>query len=299
MKTNDTNQAYRSVNETIFSPQYGSRSRLQAVCLCLLLGAASACESKSGPGAGGASNANNPPAAALEAEQIVARYRALDNSRSSTMKMRAKIEEADGSTRQILMTMYRALEPDGRKLMLVEVNAPAEERDRSALVAISPRGEVEGTRYVQSSDNFVTTRDVMGEDALFGMTLQELADGQVEKYDVAVRGEEAVGQATAYRMEGRLKPGAESKFPRLVLLISKDNYAALVAEFYDGQNNLARRISIDSMEQIDGHWTRMRWAVDNLARQKKIDFETASAKYDQKVEPSIFTPQHLKKIASR
>jgi hypothetical protein len=298
MKTSRMNPYYMSFDKT-------------PLCagLCLLLAASLACGNRSGTDAGGAAgarspNANSSPAATSapserDAGQIVERYRALDKSGSSTIRTRARIQEADGSTREVVMTMYRNLEPDGRRLMLVEFNAPAEERDRAALVAISPQGEVEGTRYVQSSDDFVTTRDVMGEDALFGMTLQELADGQVEKYDLTVTGEEAVGQSSAYRAEGRLKAGAESKFPRLVLLISKENYAALVAEFYDAQDNLARRIKVDEMKQIDGHWTRMRWTVDNRARQKRIEFETAQARYDQKLEPSLFTMQHLKKIASR
>jgi hypothetical protein len=43
----------------------------------------------------------------------------------------------------------------------------------------------------------------------------------------------------------------------------------------------------------------MRWTIDNRARQKKVDFESIDVSYDQGLKDSIFTREHLKKIASR
>ena len=53
------------------------------------------------------------------------------------------------------------------------------------------------------------------------------------------------------------------------MLLSKDNYAAVVAEFYDNHNELMRRSTIDGMEQIAGHWTRMQWTVRQSRATKK------------------------------
>ena len=83
------------------------------------------------------------------------------------------------------------------------------------------------------------------------------------------------------------------------MLLSKENSAAVVAEFYDNHNELMRRLTIDRMEQTGGHWTRRRWTVDNLARQKKIVFETLEAKYDQNLGDAIFSREHLKKLAAK
>jgi hypothetical protein len=121
----------------------------------------------------------------------------------------------------------------------------------------------------------------------------------VEKYDFKVIGEESFQSSPVYRLEGRLRQGAESKFPRLVLLISKESFAALAAEFYDSKDELARAISVDEMKQIQDRWTRMRWTVDNRARHKKIDFETVDAKYGESLSDTIFTRDHLKKIATK
>jgi hypothetical protein len=243
--------------------------------------------------------ASAPPAASVPASDILARYRALDDSRDSRVKVRARIQGSDGAPPEVQMNIYRKRETDGRRLMLVEFTSPAEERDRDGLVTISPQGEIEGTRYLQSNDSFVSAQGVMGEDSLFGMTLQELADGQPEKYDFKLAGEETVGSTPVYRLEGTLKPSAESKFSKLALLISKENFAALVAEFYDNQNELMRRMTVDQAEQVAGRWTRKRWTVENIARKKKIDFEALDVKYDQNLDGSIFTREHLKKIASK
>lgn len=244
------------------------------------------------------------PSSSLSAAQIIEKCRSLDNGHDSTVRMKALINSQDDSAvgsapQQIQLQMYRKREADGRLLILAEFTSPAEERDRDGLITVFPDGRIEAVRYVQSTDSFLVATDATSEDALFGLTPQELADGQPEKYDFIFIGEETYEGSHVYRLEGKLKQGAESKFPRVVLLISQQDFATLGAEFYDNHSALARRLVVSKAEQIAGHWTRMRWTIDNLARRKKIDFEALEVKYDQNLADSIFTREHLKKIASR
>jgi hypothetical protein len=269
-----------------------------------LLALSIACARKTeGPAAAekGSSSPATPSGSAIDAAPIIERYRTLDNSRDSTIKMRATVTGNDGTGAplQVQLTMYRKRQSDGSTLLLAEFTAPAEERDRDGLVTVFPDGRIEGVRYVQSTDSFIVTSDVMSEDALFGLTLQELADGQPEKYDYTIIREEAVDGTSCYRAEGRLKPGRESRFPRLVLLISKETGAPVQADFYDNQDRLARDLKVHKTEQIAGHFTRMHWTIDNRGRGKKIDFEAVDVTYDQNLKDAIFTREHLKKIASR
>jgi hypothetical protein len=237
-------------------------------------------------------------AADLDAAAIIQRNRALDNSRDSTIKLRAQITAADG-TRHLQLTMYRKHQPDGRLLILIEFISPAEERDRDGLITVFPDGRIEAVRYVQSTDSFIVADDATSEDALFGLTPQELADGQPEKYDFTLLGEDTHEGTPVYRLEGRLRPGAESKFFRVLLLISKQDFTLKQAEFYDNHDELARRLTVNKTGRVGGYWTRIRWTIDNRARQKQIDFEVIEVKYDQNLSDSIFTREHLKKIASR
>ena len=266
---------------------------------CVMSIALTGCEKHDSNITNSASTPNAPAPASVDVAQLVTRYRALDDSRDSILKMRARIEGQDGGPPEVSMTVYRKRTNEGGKEMLIEFTAPAQERDRSAIVLTTPQGDTEGIRYIQSGDNFVSAKGAMNEDSLFGMTMQELEDGQPEKYDFKLIGEETVGSTPAYRIEGKLKSGAESKFPRLVMLLSKENNVALVSEFYDSRNELVRRLSVERAEQVNGHWTRMLWRVDNPARQKKIEFETLEAKYDQNLSDSIFTRENLKKISKR
>jgi hypothetical protein len=249
--------------------------------------------------ANGSAQPASAASATMDASQIIERNRALDSSRDSRMKLKARIQGSEGTPPEVEMTIYRKREADGDMLMLIEFTSPAQERDRSAIVTISPKSEVEGIRYLQSGDTFASTKGVMSEDSLFGMTLQELADGQPEKYDFKLIGEETAGSSPAYKMEGTLKPDAESRFNRLVMLVSKENFATVSAEFYDNHNELVRRLSVDKIEQVAGHPTRMHWIVDNPAKTKKVEFTTLDAKYDQNLSDSLFTREHLKKITAK
>jgi uncharacterized lipoprotein YehR (DUF1307 family) len=252
-----------------------------------------------------AANENNHDIAkGLGASQIIERYRALDNSHDSVVQMRAHISGPAGAEElnapsELQMTIYRKREPDGRLLLLIEFTSPVEERDRDGLVTVFPDGRIEGVRYVQSSGSFIEATDASSEDSLFGLTLQELVDGQPEKYDFTLAGDESFDGIPVYRLEGKLKPRSESKFPRTVLLISKQDFPAIQSELYDNHNELARRLSVSKFEQVAGHWTRIKWSIDNPARQKKIDFEAVNVKYDQNLNDSLFSREHLKKTTSR
>jgi outer membrane lipoprotein-sorting protein len=282
------------------------RSLSMVVFSVVLLSIAGACNRKLGGTATIEDNNNSAhgPGTSVDAGPIVKRYRALDDSLNSTTKLVASISGVGervelAPPNQVHFTMYKKRYTDGKLLMLVEFTAPSEERDRDGLITVFPDGQIEGIRYVQSTDSFIVTRDVLSEDALFGLTLQELADGQPEKYDFTVIGEETSEGAPVYRLEGKLKSGVESKFTRIVLLISKQNFAATRAEFYDNHAELARILIVNKTDQIAGHWARTKWTIDNRARQRKIDFSVVEASYDRDLSDSLFTREHLKKIASR
>jgi Outer membrane lipoprotein-sorting protein len=263
------------------------------------------CNGKSTTSSNNAAAPPNRSAPEMDAAQVIERNRKLDNVRDSVMKLRARIQVENPATQltaippEVQMTQYRKRAADGSEVMLVEFTAPPTQRDLSALISVTPAGEVEATRYNQSSNNFVSSRGVLSEDSLFGMTLQELIGGQPEKYDWKTVGEETFNQTPVYRLEGRLKPAAESKFSRLVMFITKDNFAALGAEFYDDRDELMRRIAVDKLSEVGGHSTRMRWTVDNRARQKKIEFETLNVTYDQNLGDALFSRDRLKKIAMK
>lgn len=281
----------------------GKVSQLLALISLLFLPLSGCYKSREAAPASTSNPNSSQPTRGIETSQIIERYRAVDNSRDSTVQMRARITSLSSSDstapRDILLTTYRKHEPNGRLLIFVEFASPAEERDRDGLITVFPEGRIEALRYVQSTDSFIVTSDPTSEDALFGLSLQELADGQPEKYDFTLIGDDSYNDEDVYRLDGKLKPGAESKFPRLVLLISKRNYLDLLGDFYDNHNELVRSLTVSKTEEIAGHWTRMRWFVENRARQRKIDFEALSVKYDQNLNDSIFTREHLKKLASK
>jgi outer membrane lipoprotein-sorting protein len=246
--------------------------------------------------------ASPPPAAAeaaSEGQRLIDKFRALDHSRDSVMKMQVKIQEADGQHHDVLLSVSNKRAADGQRFLFSEFLSPTEERDRNALIAISPQGEIEGTRYIQSNNSFATAKGATNEDSFFGLTVQELVDGQPEKYDFKLIGEETVNATPAYRLEGSLKKGADSRFPRVVMLISKENYTALVAEFYNNKNELMRRVNITKSEQINGNWIRTKWTMENPAKKKRLDFEIKEVKFDQNLSDSIFTKEHLKKSSMK
>ena len=199
----------------------------------VLPGALAGCYKSPEPPAAEPANATGPGA-----PEILKKSRPLSSSKDSAIKMQARITDLDAASAspvQVELTIQRKRADDGGESMLVEFHG--EERDRSALVVINPIGEAEGVRYVQSNDTFVTTRGVTTEESLFGMTMQELADGQPEKYDFTLAG----GASHLHRKctgwkEGSRGASSQSSHASFCSFQKRDS-AALAAEFYDNRTS--------------------------------------------------------------
>jgi hypothetical protein len=231
---------------------------------------------------------------------IISRYESIDGSIDSTTKLKASVRSQDGSKPEVIqLTIFRKKEPDQTQHYLIDFTAPAQERDRDALINVTPGGDIEAIRYTRSTGSFLTAHSATDEESLFGLTLQELVGGQPQKYDYKLIGEEEYEGKPVYRVEGTLKPGAESRFTRTVMLISKENYTAPVIEAYDNQGQLARKLVVSKMEQVDGNWLRWQWKVDNQEQHKVIDFQVVDAKFNQKLPEAIFSRESLKTSSSK
>src|SRR5688500_1922383 len=57
---------------------------------------------------------------APEANEIVSRFRALDDSKNSTVQVRVRIEDQAAAPRSVLMTMHRKREADGGQKLLMD-----------------------------------------------------------------------------------------------------------------------------------------------------------------------------------
>ena len=277
---------------------------LRAVAILTLATWLVGCNNNPAPATNSTSEAPAKPASGMDVAQITERNRKLNDSHDSVMKLRAKIHVENPAAQltlippEVRMTLYTKQQASGGEIMLAQFTAPPTQKDLSALITVSQSGDVEGVRYNQSSNNFVSSRGVLSEDSLFGMTMQELIGGQPEKYDLKLIGEDTFNQTPVYRLDGKLKQGTESRFNRLVMFVAKDNFATVGAEFYDEHDQLMRRLTVDKQAQVGGHWTRMHWTVDNLSKQKKVEFETLDAKYDQNLSDTTFTRDQLKKVAA-
>lgn len=298
-ESNLIHRCLMKILKKIFESNWLTASRIAL----LLSGALLICSCSSGGAPESAKNSEATPSPSANTGSKIAtdaanKYASLDTSSNSVQKMTATVHSQDGSVRTIDLTIYNKRVDSGGRQLMVEFDSP-QERDRDAVIDINPNGDIQATRYVQSSDSFLTAKSPTDEESLFGLTLQELVGGQPEKYNYTLVDEETHNQVPVYKLEGKLKSGQLSRFPRLVMLVSKADYTAPLIEAYDDQNQLARKITVEKSQQVDGIWTRMAWTIDNVADHKKIDFVAKEVKYNQKLDASAFDRNRLKKLATK
>jgi len=285
----------------------GNARKAASICALLVLltvlqgctGSGSKEEQPSAPSAPSGTGGSGGAGTAPDVTTLMSKYANLDTSHTSVTKLKASIQPSDGKAEEVQFTIYREHQPGGDEHLLVEFTSPAEERDRDALINVNPQGAIEAVRYGEGSKSFITAKSPTDEESLFGLTLQELIGGEPENYDYKFVDDENFQGIPVYRVEGKLKAGIESRFPRVVMLISKQDATAYSIEAYDSSNELARQLTVQKMDQVSGIWTRMKWTIDNREQHKKIDFNVIDVKYNQNLPESTFTKDHLKQLVAK
>jgi hypothetical protein len=100
-------------------------------------------------------------------------------------------------------------------------------------------------------------------------------------------------------VESRLKPDAESDYPRLVGYYRQDNFMPLQIELYNARDQLERTMRIAELIQVSGHWGVKRAEVADAVANKHITLDTVELKYDEPLPDEIFTEEHLIETITR
>jgi hypothetical protein len=227
-------------------------------------------------------------------EEIVNRFREVEACHNAKLKVKARLTEEDGAEREFTIMTYEKC-VDGTQYSLRQVVLPKEERGRAMLSLETPGQPVEAVAYLPGFQKFVQVGNLSQEDTLFGLSIQESLGGY-DLYDYETVGKERLGEYEAYKVEGKLKPEASSRFNRTVTYYRQDHFLPLRVELYDSQNQLLRVRDYLNWTQIDGHWTAMHTDVNNLAHKKRIIFETVEVSFQEDLPLSFFSRETLKRL---
>jgi hypothetical protein len=206
--------------------------------------------------------------------------------------------DASGKVAEKRWTFDRA-GSHGQSKAVLRFSAPAEVKGVALLIENHPdrasdqwmwTPAIERDRRIALQDR--STR-FFGTDFSF----EDLEERDVDQYDYALLGEETMGDAPCWKIQMTPKRSRTSQYTRSIAWIRTDNYAyARVDNFV--KNEVVKRMTFSSLENIQGIWTAKLLDMADLRRSTHTRLALLQVKYNIPVKAEDFTLQAIRRVGN-
>jgi len=125
-------------------------------------------------------------------------------------------------------------------------------------------------------------------------SFEDLEERDVDQYDYALRGDEAVDGAMCWRIESTPKTGKSSQYTRSLVWVRKDNYAfARIENFVKDQ--LVRRLVYSDIQSVQGIWTAHQLEMTDVRRGSRTRLTLEKLQYNLPLKDEDFTLQAIRR----
>ena len=250
----------------------------------------------------------------LSAEAIARRVQDRNTGRDSHTKMRMKLFDRHGRSRERSLAMVSlrgrrhpgadASAPDGDRL-LIRFTYPNDIRGTGFLVWEHPDSEDERFLYLPSLGRVRRIAGAENQESFVGsdFTYEDIGGREFDEYTYAILEENASwtppsgGPARpAWRLESRRKD-ASAQFPQVVSTILKDSVVVVAAEIFNRRSEKQKVYTVRRLERIEGVWTAMDAEMTNALEKSRTELLIENVDYNVGLKESDFTRRELERGA--
>ena len=125
-------------------------------------------------------------------------------------------------------------------------------------------------------------------------SFEDLEERDVNQYDYALRGDDAVEGVLCWRIESTPKGAKSSQYTRSMVWIRKDNYAfARIENFIKDQ--IVRRLAYSDIQNVQGIWTARQLEMADLRRGSRTRLTLDKLQYNVPLKDEDFTLQAIRR----
>jgi outer membrane lipoprotein-sorting protein len=233
--------------------------------------------------------------AAETAREIVAEAQRRTDATSQRYEGLLQVFDAKGKISDKRWTFER-IGSHGQSKSILRFTAPAEVKGVALLVVNHPdrasdqwmwTPAIERDRRIALQDR--STR-FFGTDFSF----EDLEERDVDQYDYALLGDDAVDGAACWRVESTPKKTKTSQYTRSIVWIRKDNYALARIENYV-RDKVVRRLNYSNIQNVQGIWTARQLEMSDLTRGSRTRLTLDNLQYNVPLKDENFTLQALRR----
>jgi hypothetical protein len=180
-------------------------------------------------------------------------------------------------------------------LTFTQIVQPAADRNLASLT-IEPKGsEATNVTYNATTEQF---RETGTDKSFFGGVPSQEFLGEWDKYDFTLLNEKQLAGVTAYELAGQLKPKRDSIIARLTVLVRSDTYLPAEMHAFNSKGEELRTFRMTDYRTFDGRAVISRMEIANHVFKTTVIVEILKMEFPARLDDSLFTREHLKKLAS-
>jgi Outer membrane lipoprotein-sorting protein len=125
-------------------------------------------------------------------------------------------------------------------------------------------------------------------------SFEDLEERDVDQYEYALLGEEAVDGAPCSKIQSIPKETKSSQYTRSIVWIRKDNYALARIENYL-KDDVVRRLAYSDIQNVQGIWTGRKMEMADLRRGSRTRLSLEKLEYNVPFNEDQFTLQAIRR----
>src|SRR6185295_8859466 len=231
----------------------------------------------------------------ISARQIVEEQQKRTNSKSERYEGLLQMFDGKEKTTEKRWTLER-LGSHGDSKTVIRFTAPSEVKGVALLIL---------NHTDRASDQWMWTpaierdRRIALQDRstrFFGtdFSFEDLEERDVDQYDYALLGEEAIDGAPAWKIQSTPKQTKSSQYTRSIVWIRKDSYALARIENY-AREKLVRRLNYSDIQNVQGIWTARQLEMFDLTRSSHTRLTLEKLQYNLPLKEEDFSLQAIRR----
>jgi outer membrane lipoprotein-sorting protein len=244
--------------------------------------------------AGGAAGVRTA-AAADDARAIVAEAQKRTQSNSERYEGLLQSFDKSGKPAEKRWTFER-LGSHGQSKSTIRFNAPPEVKGVALLVVNHPDRASDQWMWTPAieRDRRIALQD--RSTRFFGtdFTFEDLEERDVDQYDYALLGEDALDGAACWKIQSTPKQSKSSQYTKIVVWVRKDNYASVRVESYI-KEEAVRRLDYSNFTNLQGIWTAHEMTMSDLRKGSRTRLALEKVEYNVALKDEDFTLQAIRR----
>jgi hypothetical protein len=233
--------------------------------------------------------------AADEARQIVLEAQRRSDTKSQRYEGVLQVFDAKGRISDKRWTLER-LGSHGTSRMVLRFTSPAEVRGVALLVVNHPDRASDQWMWTPAleRDRRIALQD--RSTRFFGtdFSFEDLEERDVDQFDYALVGEEAVDGAPCWKIQSVPKESRSSQYTRSIAWIRKDNYAFARMDNFS-KDQVVRRLEYKDIQNVQGIWTARQLDMTDLRRGSRTRLTLDKLQYNVPMREEDFTLEAIRR----